>query len=168
MKEDDIGQRSSLSDPRIQAQLKALVDAGLTLSDIRNALGLVVSRQAIHKRLTALGLQLHRKRIGAHASAPGGKVLGQGAVSAEAAEYRLPARNRSQPFLSTFRTELDDLLVGAQHSYAEIWDELKRRHPFVPQLSALESAREKSLRISVWVLRERRKRKERLERKSQP
>lgn len=168
MREVNIGRGDSLGDPHMQDELRALVDAGRSLSEIRTALGLVMSRQAIHKRLTALGLQLHRKRIGANAPARADSALGVGVTNVGIAKGRRPAQKRPQAFLSMFRTELDELLVVAEHSYAEIWDELKRRHPFVPQLSAIDSAREKSLRISVWVLRERRKRKEKLQRKSQP
>lgn len=160
MKRDANERRSPLGGPQMQAALRALVDAGKSLSEIQSVLSLEVSRQAIHKSLKALGLELHRSR--------GDNFPGRAVASTDAAKRRRPTRERAQPFLSMFRTELDELLVGAQHSYAEIWDELKRRHPFVPQLSAIDSAREKSLRISVWVLRERRKRKEKLQRKSQP
>lgn len=136
------------------ARLRELVGKGLSLADIRAALGIEVSRQALHKRICNLGLELKQASFAAAKPTP---TLGRRVSGAQMAKYSRPRRARDKPWLDSFGSELKELLAAGGMSYPEIWDELQRRHPFVPQLAAQTKARDKSLRISVWVSRQRAK-----------
>lgn len=149
--------KTELSAEALNAQLRVLVGQGLSLAEIRAALGVSMTRQGLHKRVQALGLVLAGRQIGA--ARPDSPRIGRPVSGAEMAKYLRPARERDEAWLSVFRSELNELLDSRQLTYAELWDELRRRHPFVPQLAAITTAREKSLRLSVWVSRERKKAK---------
>jgi hypothetical protein len=144
--------KGKLAGEGLDARLRELVELGLSLAEIRVELGVDVSRQALHKRIGELGLVLQRRPFGAAKLTP---VLGRRVSRADMAKYVRPTRERDGPWLDAFGQELDELLSTGAMSYAEVWDELKRRHPFVPQLAAQTASREKSLRISVWVARRR-------------
>lgn len=145
--------RFKLAAPEIDARIRELVGAGMSLSEIVKDLGIEVSRTAVHKRVTGLGLTLQQRSFNPIAQKP--PEFGRAVSGAEMTKYRRPTRKREKSWLSMFQTEIGALLIGGQYSYAEIWDELKRRHPIVPQLAAQTTARQKSLRFSVWLSRER-------------
>ncbi|WP_423600927.1 hypothetical protein [Roseateles sp. MS654] len=144
--------KGKLTGEAMAVRLRELVGQGMSLADIRAALGIDVSRQALHKRISDLGLVLKRESFAAAKPEP---ALGRRVPAAVMAKYARPKRARDKPWLDSFSQELDELLAAGVMTYAEIWDELLRRHPFVPQLAAQATAREKSLRISVWVSRQR-------------
>jgi len=146
--------KGKLAGEDVAERLRDLVGQGLSLADIRLKLGIAVSRQALHRRIGNLGLVLTREPFGATKPNP---ELGRRLTGAEMVKYRRPRRARDRAWLDSFSSELDALLVGNQMTYAEIWDELLRRHPFVPQLASQTSSRDKSLRIAVWVSRQRTK-----------
>lgn len=86
------------------------------------------------------------------------RALGRPVTAAQMAKYLDRGEKRDKPWLHAFAKEIDALKASGDFSNAGIWDELQRRHPIVPQFFEYTEARDKAMRIAVFLSRQRAKR----------
>ncbi|CAM8621224.1 hypothetical protein MCEMSHM24_02429 [Comamonadaceae bacterium] len=152
--------RGKLSHPDHQHLIRAMVEGGSSLSEIRSALQaaprpIEVTRNAIHLVVGRLGLKLRNPSIRASIKSAHSSARRQTDPSALRRKLR---RSNDRPFawLETFEPDLKQMITIDGLTFAETWDRLSARHgDLVPQLSAQLTGHQKTSSIAIFLHRRR-------------
>lgn len=160
---------SKLGSAAVRSLITDLAESGATLSEIRTRLarpnpdgfGIEVSRVSIFKRLKAAGIKLKSESISARSlpifMSPEALAVSRRAVSKESlARHKNPKPGRLESWLQQFSKEIDELDQDG-YTYRGIWGVMAERYPMVPQFSAPLTDKQKTDRLAVFVLRQRKK-----------
>lgn len=159
---------SKLGSCAVLSVIAELAKSGATLSQICTHLvqpipmgfGIDVSRVSIFRRLEAAGIKLKSGVIGS--KAPHQLLSPESPAVSRVVSLEAMARHKSRKsgdqgsWLKQFANEIDELQRNG-YTYRGIWNLMAERYPLVPQFSLLLTDKQKTDRLAVFVMRQRKR-----------